>query len=252
MSLRLELRGTVLVATLDRPEALNAIDAVTRGAVIAAMRRVNADPAIRAVVLTGAGDRAFTAGQDLAELADLDAAAGAAWVWSLGSLYQALRDLDKPSVVALNGLASGAGLQLALHADICIGHPGVTMGQKELDAGLPSVLGPWIMRETMGLGRAQWLSLSSRFADADECVRYGMIDALVPAERVLDEAVARAEALGAKPPLAMALSKRRFREVTQASWDATLTHAASLAALAFGTGAPQRTAAAFLARKNKT
>src|SRR5690606_35400522 len=126
---------------------------------IAAFRELNATAAVRAIVLTGAGARAFTAGQDLGDLAAYDADQGERWVRELGALYQAIRDLDKPIVVALNGLATGAGLQMALHADLRVGHRGIRMAQPEVNAGLPSVLGSWILRECVGLARAQELAL---------------------------------------------------------------------------------------------
>src|SRR3546814_19812771 len=96
-----------------------------RHELIAAMGELNADASVRAIVLTGSGNRAFTAGQDLGELAPLDADGGAAWVRDLGRLYQSIRDLDKQIAVAMNGLATGAGLQLGLHPAVPPAHPGV-------------------------------------------------------------------------------------------------------------------------------
>jgi len=241
--------GTLAVVTLNRPEILNAIDAATRAAVIASLRDANADDRVRAIVLTGAGERAFTAGQDLAELADLDADGGAAWVHSLAGLYQAIRDLEKPCVVAVNGLASGAGLQMALHSDLRVGHPDVRMGQPEINAGLPSVLGPWIMRQCIGLTRTQEMSLSARFVGAEHCLRFGLLDFVVPGDLVLENAKRMAESMGEKPPVSMRLTKQRVRELTQESWDATVAACASLARQAFASGEPQRVAREFLARR---
>ena len=238
----------IVVVTLNRPAVLNAIDRELRLGLSRTLRSLNGEHGVRAIVWTGAGERAFTAGQDLSELAALDGAGGADWLRSLADLYQAIRDLDKGCVVALNGLASGAGLQIAGHADIVLAHPDVRLGQPEIDAGLPSVLGPWIMRQAMGLARAQEMSLSGRFVTAEACLHYGLVNDIVPRADLASLAVARAAALAAKPRMAFRLTKQRFRQTTQASWDATVAAGVDLVHQAFTTGEPQRMAAAFLAR----
>lgn len=243
--------GAVATVLLNRPDVLNAVDRTMRHEIIAALGELNADDTVRAIVLSGTGDRAFTAGQDLGELAPLDADGGAAWVRDLGRLYQAIRDLDKPIVVAMNGLATGAGLQMALHSDVRVAHPGVRMAQPEINAGLPSVLGSWIMLMSIGLSRTQELALSAKLVDAETCLKFGLIDFLVPQDLVLTDAKRIAANLGEKPPNAVRLTKQRAREVTQAAWDATVAAGARMAAEAFGTGEPQATARAFLERRRE-
>jgi enoyl-CoA hydratase/carnithine racemase len=251
MSDRIVLTRADDVATIElrRPEAHNAIDGAMRRELTTVLRALDVDPCARAVVLVGAGERAFTAGQDLAELAEFDADDGERWMGELGALYQAIRDLGKPCVVAVNLVAAGAGLQIALHADVRIGHPGIRMSQPEINAALPSVLGSWILRNALGLARAQVLGLSGRPVDGDTCLRYGLVDMLVPAELVLEDAQRTARRLAGKPPLAVRLTKRRLRDVTQASWEAAIAAGRALARQAFSTGEPQRVAAAFLARR---
>jgi enoyl-CoA hydratase/carnithine racemase len=241
--------GAIATVLLNRPDVLNAVDRTMRHELIAALGELNADASVRAIVLTGSGNRAFTAGQDLGELAPLDAAGGAAWVRDLGRLYQAIRDLDKPIVVAMNGLATGAGLQMALHSDVRVAHPGVRMAQPEINAGLPSVLGSWIMLMSIGLSRTQELALSGKLVDAETCLKFGLIDFLVPEDLLLTDAKRIAQSLAEKPPNAVRLTKQRAREVTQAAWDATVEAGARMAAEAFGTGEPQATAKAFLERR---
>lgn len=241
-----ELREGQLWLTLDRPEKLNAIGPETRRALTAAIRDAGEDAAVRVVVLTGAGDKAFTAGQDLAEMTDLDAEGGARWVRELAALYDAIRGLDKPSLVAVNGYASGAGLQMALHADCRIAADHARFGQPEIDAGMPSVLGPWVMRAALGLAVARDMALSGRFLDAATALRLGAVDEIVAGDALASTARARAAALAEAPPLAVALTKQRMRALTEAEWRATVDHGEELARRAFAAGEPQRTARAFI------
>src|SRR3546814_725628 len=151
----------------------------------------------------------------------------------------------------MNGLATGAGLQMALHSDVRLAHPGVRMAQPEINAGLPSVLGSWIMLISIGLSRTQELALSGKLIDAETCLKFGLVDFLVPEDLLLTDAKRIAASLGEKPPNAVRLTKQRTREVTRADWDATVEAGARMAREAFATGEPQRTAKAFLERRRE-
>src|SRR5690606_9286373 len=105
--------------------------------------------------------------------------------------------------------------QFALLADLRIGHDGVRMGQPEINSGIASTLGPWIMRAILGLARTIDLTLTGRMMDADECMQIGVMNRIVPRNRVLSDAVILAEELAAKPAIAMRLNKLRCREVTE-------------------------------------
>jgi enoyl-CoA hydratase len=208
-------RGAVAVITLNRPDVLNAWHAPMRDELVAALTACDADPEIRAVVLTGAGDRAFSAGQDLNEAKDFDPDRAEAWIREWERLYDRLRTLSKPVIAALNGVAAGSAFQVALLCDFRIGHPGVRMGQPEIDAGIASTTGPWIMREMLGLARTIDLTLTGRLMDAAECLSVGLITRVVAPDEVLPAAMTLAGELATKPPVAMRLNRRRFREMTQ-------------------------------------
>lgn len=235
--------------TLNRPEKLNAMDGDTRRALTAAIQAAGEDMTVRVLVLTGAGDKAFTAGQDLAEMTDLDADGGANWMNELAALYDAIRALDKPSLVVINGYASGAGLQMALHADYRISAPHARFGQPEIDAGMPSVLGPWVMHAALGLAVTRDMALSGRFLDAETALRFGAVDEIIPASELYEQARARAAQLATAPPLAVALSKQRMRALTEPSWRAAVTSGRALVHAAFAAGEPQATARTFLAAR---
>jgi enoyl-CoA hydratase/carnithine racemase len=243
-----ETRGAVLLLTLNRPEVLNAWHAPMRDALVRALDAAEAEEAVRAVILTGAGDRAFGAGQDLNETKGFDAERVPFWIGEWERLYDRIRSLSKPLVVALNGTAAGSAFQVALLADFRIAHPEVTMGQPEINSGIASTTGPWIMREMLGLARTVDLTLSGRMMDAAEAERLGLVR-IVPRERVLAEALALATELAAKPPVAMRLNKARFREVTEPGFRECLAAGLRIQAEAYASGEPTRMMERFLAAR---
>ena len=242
----------VAIVMFNRPEVLNAVDEGLRARFIETMQALDADAGVRAVVITAAGNRAFSAGQDLDMALTLTADNVGDWFRKLKLFYGAVRDMSKPVVVALNGVAAGAGFQISLHSDLRIAHPGVRMSQPEVNAGIPSVVGSMIMREVIGLARTAEMALSCRFVGADEALSYGLINEIVPPEQVLPRAIERARELGAKPPTAMRLSRAWLRELTQPAYDAAIEAAVVIQREAFGTGEPQAAAQAFVARRSHT
>jgi enoyl-CoA hydratase/carnithine racemase len=160
---------TVGTITLNRPHVLNAWNKPMRDEVADVLKKYENNPEIRAIILTGAGERAFCAGHDFDEAKTFDPQRAELWIEEWRNLYSLIRSLSKPLIAALNGVAAGSGFQVALLADIRIGHPGVTMGQPEINAGILSITGPWIMREMLGLSRTIELTLTGRMMDAEEC-----------------------------------------------------------------------------------
>lgn len=244
----LESRDTVAILTFTRPEVRNALHFGMAEEASAALAGLNADPGCRAVVLTGAGEHAFCAGMDIALLRTLDAAQTGDWMTHLKRFYEAIRGLDKPSVAAVNGVAAGAGYQIALLADIRVGHAKARMGQPEINVGVPSLLGAHLMEATLGLSRTTELTLSGRLMDGEECHRLGPFHELVAADQVRDKALDIAHVLAAKSPVAMRLTKQRFREASQAGFDAAFEAFARLQAEAFASGEPQAVMAKFFER----
>jgi enoyl-CoA hydratase len=243
-----EQRGPVGLMTLNRPEILNAWHRPMREELFAVLERFDGDESVRAIILTGAGERAFGAGQDLNETKTFDPDHAESWMHEWERLYDRIRSLTKPLIAALNGLAAGSAFQVALLADFRIGHPGVKMGQPEIKSGIPSSTGPWIMREMLGLARTIDLTLTGRMMEADECERLGLINRIVPAERVLEEALALAQELAAQPPVAMRLTKARFRETTQAGFEDCMKGGIRIQREAYATGEPARMMERFLAK----
>jgi len=244
-----ERRGAVGIITLNRPQVLNAWNTAMRDELTATLTTMEEDANVRAIILTGAGDRAFGAGQDLNETKTFDPDRAEQWIGEWKCLYDRIRSLSKPIVAALNGVAAGSAFQVALLCDLRIGHPGVTMGQPEINSGIASTTGPWIMREIIGLARTIDLTLTGRMMDADECYRIGVINRLVPQDEVMSEALALAELLASKPPVAMRLNRQRFREMTEEGFRDCLAAGIRIQREAYASGEPARMMEEFLARK---
>jgi len=236
------------IVTLNKPEKLNAWDTPMRMAVKAAVERFNADPAVRAIVLTGAGDRAFCAGQDLSETGKFHGAdEGGAWFSTWRDFYDCLRKSAKPIVAALNGVAAGSAFQFAMLADVRIGHAGSRMGQPEINSGIASVLGPMLMVERLGLSRTIELTLTGRMMEAKECHAIGLMHHLVPPKKVMAKAMEVARHLAGKPPVAMRLNRLRFREMTQPAFDEAFANGRRIQEESYASGEPQAMMAKFFA-----
>ena len=171
-SVRLERKDTIAIVILNRPEVLNAVDMEMRETLITLLAELNSAEDVRAVVLTGAGDRAFCSGQDLEEIVRYTVDHIDSWVTRQHAMYAAVRDLDKPCIVAFNGVAAGAGFQIALCADLRIGYPGMKLGQPEIKAGLASIVGSYLMTMHLGLSKNIELSLTGELISGEDGPRH--------------------------------------------------------------------------------
>jgi len=241
--------GAVGIITLNRPQVLNAWNTAMREELTTTLSTMEEDSEVRAIILTGAGERAFGAGQDLNETKTFDPDRAEQWMGEWERLYDRIRSLSKPIIAALNGVAAGSAFQVSLLCDLRIGHPGVTMGQPEINSGIASTTGPWIMREHIGLARTIDLTLTGRMMDADECYRIGVINRLVPQDQVMSEARGLAGRLASKPAVARRLDRQRLREMTEAGFRDCLAAGVRIQREAYASGEPARMMEEFLARK---
>ena len=242
--------GGIAVLTLNRPKALNAISIELAEGLVGALEECGADPATRAVVLTGAGERAFSAGVDLREASTMEVSRIEEWFGTVCRAYAAILAIDKPVVAALNGLAAGAGFQIALVSDLRVGHPGTRMGQPEINAGLPSIMGSYWMTLHLGWAKNQELSYTGRFMDCAECERLGLLAAVVEAGEVLGRAKELAGELAAKAPVAFRRTKARFRELAMRGFEEAFRAGTLGQQAAYAEGEPQAIMASFLARRS--
>jgi len=245
----LDAKDGVAIITLNRPEKMNAWTTAMRNEIIEALKAYDADTAIGAIIMTGAGDRAFSAGQDLSEAHGFDGDRAVTWIKEWQLYYDTLRGLSKPLIMALNGTAAGSAFQVALLGDIRVGHPGVRMGQPEINSGIASTTGPWIMNAMLGMSRTIELTLTGRLMNADECERIGLIHHLVAQDQVMPKALEIAKLLASKPPIAMRLDKQRFREMTQPSFEDAIASGARIQRESYESGEPARMMEAFFKKR---
>jgi 2-(1,2-epoxy-1,2-dihydrophenyl)acetyl-CoA isomerase len=248
-ALRAEQAEGVLTLTLDRPEALNALDRPLKSELLAAFRAAAQDGAVRAVVLTGAG-RAFCAGQDLREAGLSGAAIGREVRERYAPLILAIARLEKPVVAAVNGVAAGAGLSLALACDLRLASIAASFlcafGRVGLvpDSGLS-----WFLPRLVGPGRAAEMVLTTEPVDAATAERIGLVNRVVAADALVAEAQALAARLAAGPPIALGLAKRALARGLVADLEAVLEYEAELQTAAGRTRDHAEGVAAFLEKR---
>jgi enoyl-CoA hydratase len=245
-----ERRNAVGIVTLNRPDVFNAWHRPMRQELTTALRELEADNAVRALILTGAGEAAFSAGQDLNETMVFDPDRAVEWIVEWEELYDLIRSLSKPLIAALNGVAAGSAFQVALLCDFRIAHAGVRMGQPEIDSGIASTTGPWIMHAMLGIARTIDLTLTGRMMEAEECRTIGLVNRIVPQAEVMSASLKLAEELAEKPPVAMRLNKQRFREMTEEGFRDCLEAGMRIQRESFASGEPARMMEAFFAARS--
>ncbi|CAG9166322.1 enoyl-CoA hydratase/isomerase family protein [Cupriavidus respiraculi] len=248
-AVRIERAGDIAIVTLNRPTRMNAVNGALRNALIAALRTLNDDAAVRALVLTGAGERAFCAGQDLSEAAEVSWQNLVPWLERQRAMYQAVRDLDKPCVAAVRGVAAGAGFQIALCADFRLTTPDSRWGQPEVKAGLASIVGSYLMTLHVGHTHNVQMSLSGELVSGQRAYEMGLVSSLHADAELMPASLARARALAALPPTAVRLSKQRLRAMTQPGFDEACVAGIRAQLECYADGEPQRVMAQFLAQR---
>ncbi len=250
--IKTRIQDGIGILTLDRPETMNAWHQPMRLEVSDALKKFNGDAKVKAIIIVGGGDRAWSAGQDLAETMVIKGGEeGVAWANQWVDFYDTLRRIEKGVVAALNGVAAGSAYQYAMMCDVRVGHVGSRMGQPEINSGITSTTGPWIMYDRIGRSRAIELTLRGRMMMGDEAHEIGLIHYLVPQNQVMAKAMEVAKALASKAPLAMKLTKQWFREMTEAGFRETVEANKRISAENYASGEPQAAMAEFFAERAK-
>jgi enoyl-CoA hydratase len=202
---RVEESGIALL-TVNRPDKLNALSGAVIGELADAFGRVSSDPAIRAVIVTGAGDKAFVAGADIRELAEFSPHEARVFALRGQAAFRQLETCGKPSVAAVNGFALGGGLELAMACTVRFASENAKLGQPEVKLGIiPGYGGTQRLPRLVGRGRALELLLAGDPIPAAEAHRIGLVNAVVPQAELLDYCRGWLSKVLANGPLALGL-----------------------------------------------
>ena len=222
MSVRLDRDDAVAIITVDRPEALNAFDVDTLGALRVRLRELDDDA--RVVVLTGAGDRAFAAGADIKYMSELDVAQAKAWGELGHEVGRLLETIPQPTIAAINGFALGGGCELALACDLRYASTNAKLGQPEINLGIiPGWGGTQRLARVAGVGFAKELILTGRTVDADEAYRRGLVHAVFEPGELMEKTLETARLLASKSPIALAAAKAAVNRALQGDHAGNLT-----------------------------
>ncbi|MEO8902227.1 MAG: enoyl-CoA hydratase-related protein [Polyangiaceae bacterium] len=246
----------VVTVTVNRPNKLNALNALVLAELSAAFQSLEAAPPetrVRAAILTGAGEKAFVAGADIAEMSTLSAAQAYAFSAAGHRLGRLMEDVSFPIIAAVNGFALGGGCELALCADYIFASEHAKFGQPETNLGLlPGFGGTQRLSRRVGLGRARELVYSGEAINAQQALQIGLVNRVLPAAQLLPTAEDHARRIAEQAPLAVAASKRALNH----GFDADLASACELEARSFGalfaTDDAKQGLTAFLAKRRAT
>ncbi|NPV71183.1 MAG: hypothetical protein HPY55_11170 [Firmicutes bacterium] len=233
-NITLAIDGGVGTITVQRPAALNALNRAMLVELKQAMNLVKANEAIRVVVLTGAGTRAFVAGADISELALADPLEALKVAEEGKDVFDMIERLPKPTIAAINGIAAGGGLEFALSCDFRIAAATARLGLPEVNLGLlPGWGGTQRLQRLVGFSRAKRLILLGELISAEQALGVGLVDQVVPQEHFASAVADLAASLLRKSPVALSLCKAAIHAA--ASLDAGMTAETRLFGLAFTT-----------------
>ncbi len=214
-----EQQGAVAVLTIDRPKALNALNPEVLADLKAAFEAIDQN-AVRCVVLTGEGDKSFVAGADIGSMSTMTKAEGEAFGKLGNDIFLTIENFPLPVIAAVNGFALGGGCELAMSCDIRICSDNAMFGQPEVGLGItPGFGGTQRLPRLVGMGMAKQLLYTARNIDANEALRIGLVNAVIPQAELLDAALKMAGQIAKNAPIAVRACKKAVNEGMQVSID---------------------------------
>ena len=236
MSIDVRREGRVALLTVNRPEVLNALSTEILEELHSEILDLSRDNSVGAIVLTGAGDRAFIAGADIAELATKTPLMARKYSEHGQDLSHLLETMRKPTIAAVNGYALGGGCEMALACDIRLCSENAVFGQPEVNLGImPGWGGTQRLARTTSLGFAKEVVLTGRMVPAQEAFERGLVQAIHPRAELVDKALAMAAEIAAKSPVAVSYAKEATNRSLHGDLGANFVHEVDLFAILFST-----------------
>jgi len=242
----------VATITVNRPEARNALNIETRQELLSALDDIAKDDSIKVAVLTGAGEKAFIAGADIKVFQEFNAPSVLDYSYELGSmgLYRKVRELEKPTIAAINGYALGGGCEIAMCCDIRIAAENASFGQPEINIGIiPGGGGTQLLPRIIGIGRAKELCFTGDMIDAREAERFGLVNKVVPLDKLEEEVMNLAQKIASKSPLILKYIKRSINLSMQTGLDAGLAFESQTLSTCFDTEDKEEGVSAFIEKR---
>jgi enoyl-CoA hydratase len=248
-TLLLERRGRVAVITINRPTKMNALNIQTRAEGAAALDELRDDESVRVVVITGAGEKAFVAGADIAEFEGRTAVTQRD-VMTARSLFTAVDTFPKPVIAMINGFCLGGGCELALSCDIRVASESARFGQPEINLGIiPGGGGTQRLTRLVGEGKAMELILTGDMIDAQHAYNLGLVNLVVPAADLEAKTMELANRIAEKSPVALRMAKEAVKTAARANLDEGLRREIDLFALTFSSQDKDEGVRAFLEKR---
>ena len=245
-----EVKEKIAVITINRPEALNALNSQVLDDLGAAFDSIDVN-VVRAVVLTGAGDKSFVAGADIGEMSTLTKAEGEAFGKKGNDVFRKIEEFPIPVIAAVNGFALGGGCEISMSCDIRICSENAMFGQPEVGLGItPGFGGTQRLARLIGAGMAKQLIYTARNIKADEAYRIGLVNAVYPQEELLAAAEKMASQIAANAPIAVRACKKAINDGLQTDIDAALVIEEKLFGSCFETEDQKEGMANFLRKKD--
>ncbi|MBI4362057.1 MAG: enoyl-CoA hydratase/isomerase family protein [Euryarchaeota archaeon] len=249
-SILVSREGPLATVTLNRPERLNALDLEMLGELQGALESLRGDPGVRGVILTGAGERAFAAGADIAGFRDRSPLWGQEFARRGQETARAIETLPQPTLAAINGHALGGGLELALACDLRLSVPRAKLGLPEVNLGLmPGWGGTQRLPRLVGSGRAREMILTGEPIGGDEAHRIGLVNRLVEPPGLMKAARETLVKIAEKSPLSLRLAKEAIREGYRPAQESGLALERELFAMLFSTQDAREGVSAFLEKR---
>lgn len=244
-----ERRERVAIITINRPEKRNALNIQTRAEGAAALDELAADDSVHVVIFTGAGDKAFIAGADIAEFAERTALTQREVMLQRG-LFNAVDSFPKPIIAMVNGYCLGGGCEVALACDLRIAGESASFGQPEINLGIiPGGGGTQRLTRLVGEGKAMEMILSGEIINAQEAYRLGLVNQVVPADQLLTKTMEIANRIAEKSPIAVRLAKEAVKLASRSNLDEGLRREVDLFALCFSSEDKDEGVKAFLEKR---
>ena len=248
-TIRYEKKDNIALVTIDRPEALNALNSTVIAELEQVVTELENDGTVRAMILTGEG-RSFVAGADIGEQYPLDLDGGRRWGQRGSALFRRMERLEFPTIAAVNGFALGGGCELAMSCDIILASEKAKFGQPEVGLGItPGFSGTQRLPRRVGVAKAKELIFSGRMVKADEAERIGLVNAVYAPEALLDGAMEMARSFAKNAPIAVKYAKACIDRGMQTDIDSGIACENELFAMCFATADQKEGMGAFLKKR---